>query len=113
MELSAEGTTPDFMLLASVKFKLGLPKFKNDKELQERLMQGIKDNNMAPYYKEVCNDLGWEFNQNLFDEMAKENESHLSKFVEDDSETPVWQDRLVYIFLNSFRGYSFYIMLVT
>jgi len=85
------------MLLASVKFKLGLPKLKNDKELKERLMQGIKDNNMAPYYKEVCNDLGWDFNQKLFDDMAKENESHLSKFVEDDSETPVWQDRLEYL----------------
>lgn len=93
MELSAEGNTPDYMALAGIKFKLSLPQFKDNPQLKESLFQGIKAGNMAPYYKEVCTDLGWTFDQSLYDEMAKENESRLAKFQEDDSETPVWQDR--------------------
>lgn len=93
MELSAEGTTPEFMALAGIKFKLTLPELKDDPQLKEQLFKGIKDGNMAPYYKEVCTDLGWQFDQRLFDEMANENQDRLSKFKEDDSETPVWQDR--------------------
>lgn len=96
MELSAEGKTPDYMALAGIKFKLSLPQFKNNQELKEQLFRGIKAGNMAPYYKEVCNDLGWQFDQKLYDDMAKENQSRLAKFEEDDSETPVWQDRLVH-----------------
>lgn len=93
MELSAEGKTPEYMALAGIKFKLALPEFKDDPQLKEQLLLGIKVGNMAPYYKEVCADLGWPFDQKLFDEMAKENQTRLSKFEEDDSETPVWQDR--------------------
>lgn len=93
MELSAEGKTPEYMALASIKFKLSLPQLKDNQQLKEELLQGIKAGNMAPYYKEVCTDLGWHFDQKLHDAMAKENENRLSKFQEDDSETPVWQDR--------------------
>ncbi|XP_032530053.2 26S proteasome non-ATPase regulatory subunit 6 [Danaus plexippus] len=97
MELSAEGVTPEYMALAAIKFKLSLPQLKENPQLKEQLLQGIKANNMAPYYKEVCADLGWPFDQKLYDEMAKENQEKLSKFQEDDSETPVWQDRLDYL----------------
>lgn len=93
MELSAEGTTPEYMALAGIKFKLSLPQLKGNQQLKDELLQGIKAGNMAPYYKEVCTDLGWPFDQKLFDDMAKENQDRLSKFKEDDSETPVWQDR--------------------
>lgn len=93
MELSAEGKTPEYMALASIKFKLSLPQFKDNLQLKSELLQGIKAGNMAPYYKEVCTDLVWPFDQKLFDEMAAENQDRLSKFQEDDSETPVWQDR--------------------
>lgn len=93
MELSAEGKTPEFMALAGIKFKLSLPDLKYDPNLKEQLLQGIKTGNMAPYYKEVCTDLGWNMDQKLYDDMVKENQERLSKFQEDDSETPVWQDR--------------------
>lgn len=93
MELSAEGKTPDYMALASIKFKLSLPELKDNSQLKDELLRGIKAGNMAPYYKEVCTDLGWPFDQKLFDAMAKENQEKLASFKEDDSETPVWQDR--------------------
>lgn len=93
MELSAEGKTPEYMALAGIKFKLSLPELKGNPQLKEQLLQGIKAGNMAPYYKEVCTDLGWQFDQKLYDDMAKENQEKLSKFEEDDSETPVWHDR--------------------
>ncbi|GBP71638.1 26S proteasome non-ATPase regulatory subunit 6 [Eumeta japonica] len=97
MELSAEGKTPEYMALAGIKFKLSLPQLKDDPQLKEQLIRGIKNGNMAPYYKEVCNDLGWPLDQKLYDDMAKENQERLAKFEEDDSETPVWQDRLEYL----------------
>lgn len=93
MELSAEGKTPEYMALAGIKFKLSLPELKGNTQLKEQLLQGIKAGNMAPYYKEVCTDLGWQFDQKLYDDMAKENQEKLSKFEDDDSETPVWHDR--------------------
>lgn len=93
MELSAEGKTPEYMALAGIKFKLSLPELKGNPQLKEHLLQGIKVGNMAPYYKEVCTDLGWHFDQKLYDEMAKESHEKLAKFEEDDSETPVWHDR--------------------
>lgn len=93
MELSAEGKTPEYMALAGIKFKLSLPHLKDNALLKEQLLHGIKAGNMAPYYKEVCTDLGWPFDQKQYDEMVKENQDRLAKFQEDDSETPVWQDR--------------------
>jgi hypothetical protein len=95
MELAAEGSTPDYMSLPAIKFKLSLIRAKNDEdaELKKRLLEGIEKNAMAPYYRQVCNDLGWSFDRKLFDEMSAENKKRLESFREDDSETPVWQDR--------------------
>lgn len=113
MELSAEGKTPEYMELAGLKFKLSLPQLKDDQKLKEQLLQGIKNGNMAPYYKEVCNDLGWTFDQKLYDDMAKENVDRLSKFQEDDSETPVWQDRYVLHCINLTLILRFYLYVPT
>lgn len=93
MELSAEGTTPEYMALAGIKFKLSLAQFKNDPQLKDELLKGVRAGNMAPYYKDICTEFGWPLDQALYDEMVKENLDRLSKFKEDDSETPVWQDR--------------------
>lgn len=97
MELSADGKTPEYMALAGIKFKLGLPQFKDNVQLKEQLLKEIKVGNMAPYYKEVCSDLGWPFDKKLHDDMAKFNTEKLDSFQEDDSETPVWHDRLEYL----------------
>lgn len=93
MELTAEGKTPEYMALAGIKFKLSLPQLKDNPQLKDQLLQGIKEGKMAPYYREVCNDLGWPFDQKLYDEMTKTNQERLSKFKEDDAEAPVWQDK--------------------
>lgn len=51
--VEGEGVTPAYMQLAHLKFALKLPEYVNDKEIKEKLMNGIKQGNMAPYYKEV------------------------------------------------------------
>lgn len=48
-----EGVTPAYMQLAHWRFALKLPEYQGDKELKEKLMNGIKQGNMAPYYKQV------------------------------------------------------------
>lgn len=41
------------MQLAHWRFSLKLAEYRDDKELRDKLMNGIKQGNMAPYYKEV------------------------------------------------------------
>lgn len=48
-----EGVTPPYMQLAHWRFALKLPEYRNDTSLRDKLMAGIKQGNMAPYYKEV------------------------------------------------------------
>ena len=37
---------------------------------------------MAPFYQEICKDLGWNLDQKLLDRMKAENESELKKLDE-------------------------------
>jgi hypothetical protein len=53
MQMESEGVTPAYMELAQIKFALKLREYMNDHALKEKLMNGIKQGNMAPYYKEV------------------------------------------------------------
>lgn len=48
-----EGVTPPYMQLAHWRFALKLPEYRNDTSLRDKLMAGIKQGNMAPYYKAV------------------------------------------------------------
>lgn len=48
-----EGVTPPYMQLAHWRFALKLPEYRNDTSLRNKLMAGIKQGNMAPYYKAV------------------------------------------------------------
>lgn len=51
--MEGEGVTPPYMALAQLKFALKLSERCNDRELQEKLLAGMKQGNMAPYYKQV------------------------------------------------------------
>lgn len=43
----------------------------------EKLMNYIKQGNMAPYYEKVCKDLGWKVDFKLLEKMKSENEKEL------------------------------------
>lgn len=104
--MDSEGVTPAYMKLAHIKFTLGLSEYRNDPALKEELLSGIKTGNMAPYYKEVCEDLGWTLDQNLFNEMTKNNEirlaelekEHENSVIEDEEQVSgLWQAKLDYL----------------
>ncbi|KAF6205758.1 hypothetical protein GE061_019931 [Apolygus lucorum] len=106
LNMESEGVTPPYMELAPVKFQLKLPEFHNDPNLKEQLMNGIKQGNMAPYYKEVCKDLGWTFDQKLYDDMTValnkrmaelEKENETSGIDEEDQVGRVWLAKLEYL----------------
>uniref|UniRef100_A0A0A9XID1 26S proteasome non-ATPase regulatory subunit 6 n=1 Tax=Lygus hesperus TaxID=30085 RepID=A0A0A9XID1_LYGHE len=106
LNMESEGVTPPYMELAPIKFQLKLPELRNDQNLKEQLMNGIKQGNMAPYYKEVCKDLGWTFDQKLYDEMTValnnrmaelEKENETSGIDEEDQVGRVWLAKLEYL----------------
>jgi len=59
--------------LAQYKFLITLKENQNNEELKTKLMDGIKEDNMAPWYEEVCADLGWNVNHALLSEMKAVN----------------------------------------
>lgn len=69
--------------LANWKFLLSTGKYKDDGTIKSDLYDAIKAGNMAPFYEEVCTDLGWAKNDALLDFMKKENETKLKEL--DDS----------------------------
>ncbi|CAH0775969.1 unnamed protein product [Bemisia tabaci] len=106
MTIESEGVTPTYMKLAQIKFCLALPEYANDKALKEQLLQGIKENNMTPYYKEVCEEFGWPVDNSLVEQMTaanakkmeeleKEHDKHLMD--EEDQVTGIWQAKLDYL----------------
>lgn len=73
---------PDLQL-AQWKFVLSTDKYKNDNGIKAQLMEAIKAGDMAPFYEEVCTDLGWPVDQHLLSTMKEANEAKLKQI--DDS----------------------------
>lgn len=67
---------------AQWKFLLSLNEHKNDTTLQNRLLDAIKQDNMASFYEEVCRDLNWPLDQKLLSEMKAANEEKLKQLEE-------------------------------
>ncbi|XP_033104060.1 26S proteasome non-ATPase regulatory subunit 6-like [Anneissia japonica] len=83
----AEGLekNPD-LNLAQLKFRLGLDGKNPDEKLKNELLEGISNNNMAPFYEIVCKDLSWKTDQKLLKKMKEANEAelkHLDSQIED------------------------------
>lgn len=65
--------------LAQYKFLLTLRENQNSEELKTKLMDGIKEENMAPWYEEVCVEFGWPVNQQLLSEMKAVNSKKIEE----------------------------------
>lgn len=65
--------------LAQYKFYLTLPEHQNDETTKAKLMGAIKAENMAPFYEQVCKDLGWEIDENLLNTMKMANEQKIKE----------------------------------
>lgn len=63
--------------LSQMKFLLTV--VKNDASTKEKLLAGIKENNMTCFYEEVCKDLHWPVDSALVETMKIANEAELKK----------------------------------
>ena len=104
--MEEEIVTPAYMNLANIKFCLSLPEFKNNEELKAKLVEGIREGNMAPYYKVICQDFGWPVDNGLLKHMTETNEKriqeldqeHDKNFIdEEDQVSGIWQAKLDYL----------------
>ncbi|XP_013787913.1 26S proteasome non-ATPase regulatory subunit 6-like [Limulus polyphemus] len=68
--------------IAQQKFFLTLDENKNDAKLKDDLLNAMKENNMAPFYEEVCKDLGWTIDKKLLAKMKTANEEKLKSLEE-------------------------------
>lgn len=64
--------------LAQLKFLIKRDK-KNDAACHEKLMNGIIEDNMTPFYLECCKDLGWNVDSNLVMKMKEHNDTKLKE----------------------------------
>jgi 26S proteasome regulatory subunit N7 len=60
--------------LAQWRFKLSTDKYKGDAQISKDLLNAIKTANMAPFYEEVCTELGWPLEAKELARMKEENE---------------------------------------
>lgn len=104
--MEEEAVTPAFMKLAAIRFCLSLPEYKNNNELRTKLLEGIKENNMAPYYKDICQEFGWPVDNALLKQMSDANGKRIEEldqerdknFIdEEDQVSGIWQAKLDYL----------------
>lgn len=65
--------------LAQFKYLLSLHEHEKDVVLSAQLMDSIRQNNMAPFYLEVCKDLKWAQDAQLLEQMQRANADELKK----------------------------------
>nr|QBH74011.1 26S proteasome non-ATPase regulatory subunit [Thermobia domestica] len=68
--------------LAQWKFLLRQPDHKNDSDLRKKLLNAIQNEDMAPFYEEVCTDLGWAVDEALMSKMRAANKAKLQELDE-------------------------------
>lgn len=104
--MEEENITPAYVQLAAIRFCLSLPELKSQHELRSKLMEGIREGNMAPYYKEVCEEFKWPLDNGLFKQMSDANvkriqeldQEHDKNFIdEEDQVSGIWQAKLDYL----------------
>jgi len=57
-------------------------KYKNDECIRGKLLKAIDENDMAPFYEEVCKDLGWTQDNALVQKMKQANDDEFKKLDE-------------------------------
>merc|ERR1740130_2110426 len=85
-----EGQTP-ILTMANWKFLLTLSDEEvpatEKAELKEKLLTHVKENDMAPYYKHLCEKFGWMEDEALLKEMTEKNSKVMAEFDEKEKDT--------------------------
>ncbi|KAJ8047080.1 26S proteasome non-ATPase regulatory subunit 6 [Holothuria leucospilota] len=63
--------------LAQLKFLLSQESHKTDAGVKKELLDGVTNSNMAPFYEEICKDLGWPVDEKLLKKMKDANTKEL------------------------------------
>nr|QBH73996.1 26S proteasome non-ATPase regulatory subunit [Brunneria borealis] len=100
--MADEHKTPLYVYVCKWKFQLEALKPSNNEELKKKLLDGIVKGNMAPYYRSVCDDFGWEMDTALLAAMQEENNKVVAAFdVSSDADVEVqqqaWLEKLEYL----------------
>ncbi|XP_018323910.1 26S proteasome non-ATPase regulatory subunit 6 [Agrilus planipennis] len=94
--------------LTQFKFLLTLPEFKNDRTVHQKITDGIKKDNMAPWYELVCQEVGWKVDPVLLKQMKAKNEETLNKLNEaiEDAEKNLGEMEVREAYLRKAEYYS-------
>ncbi|KAK2571459.1 26S proteasome non-ATPase regulatory subunit 6 [Acropora cervicornis] len=68
--------------LAAWRFTLNNPEGKDKEDAKKKLLEAIKENDMAPLYEEVCAELKWPLDKALLAKMQSKNQEKLEKLDE-------------------------------
>lgn len=98
---------PDLQL-AQLKFLLTLNEYRTDKVVHTKILDGIKKDDMAPWYELVCQDAGWKPDSALLNKMKAENEKQLKMLNEaiEDAEKNLSEMEVREAFLKKAEYYS-------
>ncbi|KAL3853217.1 hypothetical protein ACJMK2_016774 [Sinanodonta woodiana] len=79
-DLEEEGLPKNPKLeLAQWKSLLATDRYRKDAEIKKSLMDAIKEDNMAPFYEEVCKELEWKVDESLLKKMKENNATELKR----------------------------------
>lgn len=65
--------------LAQWRYMLTLDDHRDDAEIKKKLLKAVEDDNMAPFYQELCRELNWKVDQALLKRMKGANTVDLQK----------------------------------
>jgi len=101
-----EEETPSYLQLCTLRFRLNLPEFHNNRDLINQIKEQVVQNNMAPYYESLCEEFKWPVDTHLLQVMKDANTKKLKELevlsaeTDDPEETvgsTVWKAKLDYL----------------
>ncbi|KAK2183012.1 hypothetical protein NP493_328g05013 [Ridgeia piscesae] len=69
---------PDLQL-AQWKFLLTTDKYKNDRKIKNDLLDAVKEDNMAPFYEQLCSQFDWSVDASFMQKMKAKNEEKVKE----------------------------------
>lgn len=94
------------MQLCTLRFRLTLPEFENNRELITQIKEQVVQNNMAPYYESLCEEFKWPVDNHLLQNMRDANAKKLKELEamsaesvdpEENLGSVVWRAKLDYL----------------
>ena len=101
-----EESTPGYLQLCMLRFRLTIPEFENDQDLIAQIKDGVARWHMAPYYEDLCKEFGWQIDEALLKSAREANAKKLEELdktagenvdPEENSGSTAWKSKLEYL----------------